>query len=488
MAERAAQITYPMSILDDRDRNELFGRIAGVETELKDSIADLDEKVETYKTEHEQDVEDINQNIVDNVETLNETIVNTQTLLQQNIDSNTADIEDNTNRIYANEKNIAEIEKTISTGAGMELDYEDSQLSLLASDGTALSTVTIVGGGVSDNVAFEDDGSGNVSLVSGDSSLATDITEGNVTLSDAIDSSSDVTGGVAATPLAVKNAVAEAVSQANSYSDGKLTEANAYTDGKVTELNADIEDISNNLSTHTHTAEDVNGGTFTGNYEFDGLLSVNGYNPMLGTLADDEYYGMLTPAASDADFIRTTYAGILPYGSAASDNGNSSVLGTQKWPFKQVVTNNLYVGGRKYGENVYLWSSDVAGNTPMHMNGSQTIQFTDPDTGEKIGVSSMPTGIVLIFSGYDSENQVAKDTSWSSHFVPKKLVQIYGEDNTTHGQLFIMGINSGLSEIGAKYLYLREYGISGSDTNADSGTNGFIYNNGNYVLRYVIGV
>ena len=134
MAERAAQITYPMSILDDRDRNELFGRIAGVETELKDSIADLDEKVETYKTEHEQDVEDINQNIVDNVETLNETIVNTQTLLQQNIDSNTADIEDNTNRIYANEKNIAEIEKTISTGAGMGLDYEDSQLSLLASD------------------------------------------------------------------------------------------------------------------------------------------------------------------------------------------------------------------------------------------------------------------------------------------------------------------------------------------------------------------
>ena len=100
----------------------------------------------------------------------------------------------------------------------------------------------------------------------------------------------------------------------------------------------------------------------------------------------------------------------------------------------------------------------------------------------------MPTGIVLIFSGYDSDNQVAKDTSWSSHFVPKKLVQIYGEDNTTHGQLFIMGINSGLSEIGAKYLYLREYGISGSDTNADSGTNGFIYNNGNYVLRYVIGV
>ena len=95
------------------------------------------------------------------------------------------------------------------------------------------------------------------------------------------------------------------------------------------------------------------GGTITGNLTVggnavvDGSMSIGGFNPMLTKLGD-EYYGMITPAESDSDFIRTTVSGILPYASASSENGNASALGTLGYPFNQVVTNNLYVDGRKY--------------------------------------------------------------------------------------------------------------------------------------------
>lgn len=469
MAERAAQITYPMSILDDRDRNELFGRIAGVETELKDSIADLDDKVEDYKAEHNKDVDNINKSIEDNVGTLNETIVNTQNLLQQNIDSNTADIEDNTNRIYANEKDIAEIEQTIATGAGMELDYEDSRLSLLASDGSALSTVTIVGGGVADNVSLTDDGAGNVEIVNGDVAHATGDTAGYVMLSDRIDSNSGADDGVAATPLAVSSA-------ATAVLVDSVEQANAYTDEKIEKINSDINNIGDVIYLHTHTPENIKEGTFTGSYDVNGDLSINGYAPMLGSL-DDEYYGMRTPTGSDTDFIRTTYAGIIPYDKVSGENGNTSVLGTEKWPFKRVVTNSLMVNGRTYGENQILWEGAKI------MNDEQTITFTQ-------SVSNQPNGIVLVFSYYETNegesSPSAQDHSWSTHFVPKIMVEL----NNGGAHTFLMAINSALKTFGAKYLNISDTGMSGHASNGYNTTSdcGITISNNFYVLRYVIGV
>lgn len=127
----------------------------------------------------------------------------------------------------------------------------------------------------------------------------------------------------------------------------------------------------------------------------------------------------------------------------------------------------------KHGDNPVLWKG------ALHMNEAQTAKLSE-------AVSDQEHGIVLVFSGYDNTNKIAKDVSWSTHFVPKEMVRF----NKDGGQVFMTPINSGLSEMGAKYLYVKDKEIGGHGTNVVSGTSasGIKITNINYVLRYVIGV
>lgn len=130
------------------------------------------------------------------------------------------------------------------------------------------------------------------------------------------------------------------------------------------------------------------------------------------------------------------------------------------------------VNGVRVGENKILWEGG------SHMNGSQGVSLNE-------SISKQPNGIVLVFSGFDNSTNTILDNSWSTHFVPKEMVNL----NSGGGQLFMMAVNAGFSSFAGKYLYIYDDSITGHATNTSSGTNsGITFTNNNYVLRYVVGV
>ena len=98
-------------------------------------------------------------------------------------------------------------------------------------------------------------------------------------------------------------------------------------------------------------------------------------------------------------------------------------------------------------------------------------------------VTDQPHGIVLVFSAY--ENGAAADWGFSTFFVPKEYVN----KHSGKGMDFPMGTAT-FGVMANKYLYVGNSTIRGNDTNKQSGTgtSGIKYENGYYVLRYVLGV
>lgn len=157
---------------------------------------------------------------------------------------------------------------------------------------------------------------------------------------------------------------------------------------------------------------------------------------------------------------------VLGWGQYDKANGDTSVYGNN---INLVANEKIRINGTEIGGNV-LWEG------AYYMNGSQAISLSSP-------ISEQINGIVLVFSLY--RNNVAEDVSIHSFFVSKKEVELL--PNAPHN--FFMMINSGFSTIGAKYLYIADEVITGHATNSLSGANnGITYNNGMFVLRYVIGV
>lgn len=109
------------------------------------------------------------------------------------------------------------------------------------------------------------------------------------------------------------------------------------------------------------------------------------------------------------------------------------------------------------------------------MTESHKISFSEP-------ASKQPSGIVLVFSEYyDGE---AKNQTFSSHFIPKQLLNAHSGS----GYTFWMSTSNG-AYIATKYLYMRDDGITGHANNSLTFTNsGVTLNNNRFVLRYVLGV
>lgn len=118
--------------------------------------------------------------------------------------------------------------------------------------------------------------------------------------------------------------------------------------------------------------------------------------------------------------------------------------------------------------------NNVLWDGARYMTANQTITLTNT-------VLSQQKGIVLVFSYYNGEE---KDYDWHSFFVPKKLVEL--KPGTGH----TFSMNSvGYGRVAAKYLYIYNDKITGSDDNKTTGTGSNIkIDNSLYVLRYVIGV
>lgn len=102
-------------------------------------------------------------------------------------------------------------------------------------------------------------------------------------------------------------------------------------------------------------------------------------------------------------------------------------------------------------------------------------------------ISHQVNGIVLIFSRYIA-NSSAQNYLFSCHYVPKILPRL--ADNLTTGAATVFNMaTTKFDYISSKYLYITDTVIKGHADNTASGTtNGITYNNGQFALRYVIGV
>lgn len=114
-----------------------------------------------------------------------------------------------------------------------------------------------------------------------------------------------------------------------------------------------------------------------------------------------------------------------------------------------------------------------------YMNASQTAYLTE-------GVSEQFSGIVLVFSNYDTSSGtgVANNYDWHCFYVPKRLVELQSGTGHTFNMM-----SQAFGDIASKYLYISDKEITGNDVNTTNGTrNGITYNNAKYVMRYVLGV
>lgn len=149
-----------------------------------------------------------------------------------------------------------------------------------------------------------------------------------------------------------------------------------------------------------------------------------------------------------------------------------------------------------WGQNDFHFNVPVVFNEGITIGGKEECRLLwtgadQMDTGTSIslsqGISEQKHGLVLVFSGYDTDYNTPKDSSFNCFFVPKTQAEFHmGEV----GHTFIMGINAGFSLIGAKYLGFPSDGtILGMSSNTLSGQNsGIMFDNSKFCLRYVIGV
>lgn len=127
------------------------------------------------------------------------------------------------------------------------------------------------------------------------------------------------------------------------------------------------------------------------------------------------------------------------------------------------------------------WSVVYSGAGKMLWSGS--LLMTANDTANlSEAVSRQQSGIVLVFSRYISN--AAQDYYFSCHFFPKQILTVVSTASNTY-----MMATSKMEAISAKYVKITDTAITGDAANNASGTaNGVTFNNGQFALRYVIGV
>lgn len=111
----------------------------------------------------------------------------------------------------------------------------------------------------------------------------------------------------------------------------------------------------------------------------------------------------------------------------------------------------------------------------LYMKADQTVTLSQ-------NISTVPHGIVLVFSLYDAEEKVAMNQEFYSHFIHKYLIAAHSGKGHN--------INlCGMFGNALKYLYISDTRIAGHEKNNQEMTvDGISYTNARFVLRYVIGV
>ena len=194
--------------------------------------------------------------------------------------------------------------------------------------------------------------------------------------------------------------------------------------------------------------------TFNGDVTVDGLSGmVKASSGKLSAATSGTDYA--TPAQVNAKQNKITASGIL------KGNGSGTISAAVAGTDYATPTTNL------------LWS----GVKLMNPNTDQNITLSQ-------AVSKQNKGIVLVFSEYNPSTNTVGNSMVSSHFVSKYEVSAL----SGVGHLFTTFATWGKAM--AKYLYITDTTIRGHDANDNAGTatNGLLYDNTCFVLRYVIGV
>lgn len=187
------------------------------------------------------------------------------------------------------------------------------------------------------------------------------------------------------------------------------------------------------------------------------------------TAWNDTKEGWYIGADGTAHMTNTDHGGYIGFHFQKSANATSSI--------QETSSGVLSINGMEYGVNQVLWSGWFYMHWPENGDQQQAKLAS--------AISTQPHGVVLIFSAYDNVNNAPYDWGWSTHFIPKEMVN----KNKASGQSFIMTSGGDFDQIGVKYLYVHDAYIGGNQKNTNAGTNnGITYNNSYFVLRYVIGV
>lgn len=172
--------------------------------------------------------------------------------------------------------------------------------------------------------------------------------------------------------------------------------------------------------------------------------------------------------ATDGVFIRPNGTGSNEGQTIFKKNGDITVNGGI------TATGSITTNGITIGQNKVLWSGSYL------MTAGHTITLSE-------AVSEQATGIVLVFSQYNDDSGTTANSNFSCHFVPKQIVALHGGASFSY-----MMSRVNFSEVACKVLYIGNTEIRGHDLNGEiivfDGTTDINYNNGSYVLRYVIGV
>lgn len=197
----------------------------------------------------------------------------------------------------------------------------------------------------------------------------------------------------------------------------------------------------------------------------------------LNDILEPGFYAIPTAAISGS-LLNKPYSATSTGSLIVLREGNgvqkAQILHVASKPNGAIYERCYYSGAWGNWKTVYNGGGKILWEGAMYMTAGHKITLPE-------AISKQPSGIILVFSRYDSG---PLEHNYNSFFVHKAFVAA----KPGVGSAFRMNTVN-YSMVATKYLYINDESIAGNDSNDDEGTgNGVSYNNKAYVLRYIIGV
>ena len=237
--------------------------------------------------------------------------------------------------------------------------------------------------------------------------------------------------------------------------------------GKVSEMTEGVEFALQAMFSHAETPSsptDLPTGQDLNNLKTPGFYTIPS-TAVAGTILNKPYDDSAT-------------ASILVMKSGGTDQ-ITQILSRASRDFGGIFERSFYSNEWGNWQVIHTGKPRVLWSGVYYMNDSQVANLSEK-------VSQQRTGIVLVFSRYDTTVGAAGDYSFHSHFVSKEFVRLM----PGKGTIFMLCSTPKFNMMATKYLFISDDKITGHADNTAVGTSttGISYQNNQFVLRYVIGV